>query len=71
MRRRSENVPADTASRAGGKLTFQGPARFKYELDAGGKIRLNADGTVSVAWWRRGEDGEWHPWMRNTFAPAG
>jgi hypothetical protein len=52
---------------AGGKLTFQGPARFQHELDADGSIKLNADGTVTVAWWLRGEDGEWHPWMRNTF----
>jgi hypothetical protein len=28
---------------------------------------VNADGTISVAWWLRGEDGHWQPWMRNTF----
>jgi hypothetical protein len=55
---------------AGSKLTFQGPARFQYELDADGKVKLNTDGTVSVAWWLRGEDGEWRPWMRNAFTPA-
>ena len=52
---------------ADGKLTFHGPARFQYELDADGRIRLNADGTVSVAWWLRGEGAAWQPWMRNTF----
>jgi hypothetical protein len=53
---------------ADGKLTFQGPARFQYELDDDGKVKLNADGTVSVEWWLRGEDGEWRPWMSNTFS---
>ena len=24
------------------------------------------DGTVSVAWWLRDENGEWQPWMKNT-----
>jgi hypothetical protein len=52
---------------ADGKLTFQGPARFQYELDDNGRIKLNADGTVSVAWWLRGKEGEWSPWMRTTF----
>jgi hypothetical protein len=51
----------------GDTLTFEGPARFQYELDAEGKIKLGADGTVSVAWWLRDERGEWQPWMRNTF----
>ena len=50
-----------------GRLTFEGPARFEYELDAEGKIKLNDDGTVSVAWWLRDENGEWQPWMNNTF----
>jgi Protein of unknown function (DUF1579) len=44
-------------------LTFVGPARFQYELDAEGKIKTNADGTSSVAWWLRDEKGEWQPWM--------
>jgi len=30
-------------------------------------IKLNPDGTVSVAWWLRQENGEWKPWMNNTF----
>lgn len=55
---------------ADGRLTFQGPARFQYELDVQGRIRLNGDGTVSVAWWLRGQDGDWRTWMRNTFARA-
>lgn len=53
---------------ADGKLTFEGPARFQYELDDDGKVKSNADGTVSVAWWLRDENGEWAPWMENTFA---
>ena len=52
---------------AGRKLTFEGPARFQYELDDEGMIKLNADGTLSVAWWLRHENGEWQPWMNNTF----
>ena len=55
---------------ADGRLTFQGPARFQYELDDQGRVRLNGDGTVSVAWWLRGQDGDWRTWMRNTFARA-
>jgi hypothetical protein len=49
------------------KLTFEGPARFQYELDGDGKIKVNADGTISVAWWLRDEAGNWKPWMRNSF----
>jgi hypothetical protein len=52
---------------AGGKLTFEGPARFRYELDDHGSIRANTDGTISAAWWLRDENGEWKPWMNNTF----
>jgi hypothetical protein len=51
----------------GGKLTFEGPARFQYELDDEGKVKANADGTITVAWWLRNESGEWAPWMRNTL----
>jgi hypothetical protein len=50
-----------------GTLTFQGPARFQYELDDAGRIKVNPDGTVSVAWWLRDESGRWQPWMNNTF----
>jgi hypothetical protein len=49
------------------KLTFQGPARFEYELDDDGRIKVDADGTITVTWWLRGEDADWHPWMRNAF----
>jgi Protein of unknown function (DUF1579) len=49
------------------RLTFEGPARFEYALDDAGRIRVNADGTLSVAWWLRDEDGKWQPWMDNTF----
>ena len=52
---------------SGDALTFEGPARFQYVLDADGRIKTNADGTVSVAWWLRDENGEWQPWMSNTF----
>ena len=52
---------------ADGRLTFVGPARYQYELDEDGKIKTNPDGTISVAWWVRDEQGEWKPWMDNTF----
>jgi hypothetical protein len=52
---------------AGQTLTFEGPARFQYKLDDEGRIKLNSDGTLSVAWWLRDEDGEWKPWMNNAF----
>ena len=48
-------------------LTFEGPARFQYRLDESGKILVNDDGTISVAWWLRDENGEWQPWMDNRF----
>jgi hypothetical protein len=47
------------------KLT--GPARFQHELDEEGRIGLNADGTLRVAWWLRDETGKWKPWMINRF----
>ena len=52
---------------ADGRLTFVGPARYQYELDAEGKIKTHPDGTISVAWWVRDEQGEWRPWMDNTL----
>jgi hypothetical protein len=55
---------------ADGKLTFEGPARFQYNLADDGTIQVNADGTISVAWWLRDENGEWAPWMDNTFTRA-
>jgi hypothetical protein len=51
----------------GGALTMIGPARFRYDLGEDGKIKANPDGTVSIAWWLRDENGEWIPWMKNTF----
>jgi Protein of unknown function (DUF1579) len=51
----------------GHTLTFEGPARFQYELDDEGRIKLHPDGTLSVAWWLRDANGEWKPWMTNTF----
>jgi hypothetical protein len=56
---------------AGAKLTMEGPARFQYELDDQGRIKLNPDGTLSAAWWLRDEDGNWQPWMNNTFSRIG
>ena len=50
-----------------GKLTVEGPARFQYDLDEDGRIKVDPDGTISVAWWLRDESGEWSPWMENTF----
>jgi hypothetical protein len=50
------------------EATFEGPARFQYELDDEGKISTNADGTTSVAWWLRDDTGEWKQWMTNRFA---
>jgi hypothetical protein len=53
-----------------GKLTFTGPARFQYELDADGKINLNPDGTLTVVWWLQDHEENWNPWMTNTFTRA-
>lgn len=50
-----------------GPLTFEGPARFQYRLGDDGKVLLGDDGSVSVAWWLRDENGDWQPWMENTF----
>lgn len=52
---------------ADGRLTFEGPARFQYELDQNGNVAVNHDGTIGVAWWLRDEHGEWAPWMHNIF----
>jgi hypothetical protein len=56
---------------ADGRLTFEGPARFQYELDDDGRIRINPDGTISISWWLRDEVGDWQPWMTNTFHQSG
>lgn len=49
------------------RLIFEGPARFEYALDDAGRINVNADGTISVAWWLRDGDGDWQSWMANTL----
>jgi hypothetical protein len=49
------------------RLIFEGPARFQYALDDTGRIKVNPDDTISVAWWLRDEHGNWQPWMNNTF----
>jgi Protein of unknown function (DUF1579) len=56
---------------ADGRLTFEGPARFQYELDDDGRIRIDPDGTFSVSWWLRSEVGDWQAWMANTFHRGG
>jgi Protein of unknown function (DUF1579) len=69
----SNNGPYDTAGNeyigevTGDELTFVGPARFQYHLGSDGRIRPNADGSISVAWWLPDDHGNWQPWMRNTF----
>jgi uncharacterized protein (TIGR02246 family) len=52
---------------AGTALTFVGPARFQYELDANGNIKKNGDGTISIDWWLRDGNGRFQPWMTNVF----
>ncbi len=54
---------------ADGTLTFTGPARFQYDLDADGKIKTNDDGTIAVRWWLRDVNGRFQPWMINVFNP--
>jgi Protein of unknown function (DUF1579) len=56
---------------SGDTLTFEGPARFQYVLDADGRIKTSTDGTISVAWWLRDQSGEWQPWMNNIFTRVG
>ena len=56
-----EGVAAD------GKLTFTGPARFQYELDADGKIKMNPDGTITVNWWLRDTQGVWKFWRNAIY----
>jgi Protein of unknown function (DUF1579) len=53
---------------ADGRLSFVGPARYQYRLGGDGRIQPNPDGTISVAWWARDEQGQWQPWMDNTFS---
>jgi hypothetical protein len=50
-----------------GKLTFEGPARFEYDLGDDGAVRVNGDGTISITWWIRDKQSAWQPWMTNTF----
>jgi hypothetical protein len=55
---------------AEGRLTFEGPARFQYDLDEDGRIKVQPDGTIAVDWWLRDEQGQWQPWMNNSFRRA-
>src|SRR5262245_28826363 len=52
------------------KLTFTGPARFQYDLDEGGKVKKNDDGSLLIRWWLRDENGRFQPWMENIFRPS-
>jgi hypothetical protein len=73
----SNNGPfSETGNRYSGRLedgtlVFEGPARFQYDLDEHGRIRVGPDGTISVSWWLRDEAGDWQPWMTNTFHRSG
>jgi hypothetical protein len=53
------------------RITFEGPARFEYQLDDDGTIKVNEDGTIPITWWIRDENGDWAPWMNNTFTRFG
>ena len=52
---------------AGDTLIFAGPARFQYALDADGRIAVDPDGSLAVAWWLRDERACWVPWTENRF----
>ena len=39
----------------------------RYQLADDGAIAVNSDRTISVAWWLRNNNGDWAPWMHNTF----
>lgn len=51
-----------------GALVFTGPARFRFELDADGKIEVDEDGTFVSEWQLQDGDGMWKPWMHNAYA---
>jgi hypothetical protein len=53
-----------------GRLTYEGPARFQYELDDEGRIKVDADGSITVTWWLPDGAGGWQPWMTNRFVRA-
>jgi hypothetical protein len=53
---------------ADSKLTFTGPARFQYELDNDGKIRVNPNSTITVIWWLRDSDGVWKFWRDGAYS---
>ena len=50
-----------------GTVRFTGPARFQYDLDTSGGIRINDDGSVLIRWWLRDDEGQFQPWMDNLF----
>jgi hypothetical protein len=49
------------------KFTFTGPARFPYELDSDGKIKVNPEGTIPVVWWLRDAEVAWQFWRNATY----
>lgn len=61
----SESGNQYDSERGPGTLTFTGPARFQFTLDANGVVQLNDDRTLTVRWWLRNEAGIFQPWMRN------
>jgi hypothetical protein len=62
---RGEPAVVEHFQRFPGLLEFE--QEFRYDLDQDGKIKTNHDGTISITWWAQGEDGDWQPWMTNTF----
>jgi hypothetical protein len=52
---------------ADGTLTLTGPARFQYDLDGSGKVRMRDDGSVLIRWWLRDDSRQFQPWMENVF----
>jgi hypothetical protein len=51
-------------------LTFMGPARFQYDLDAAGSVRKTDDGSVLIKWWLRDDARQFQPWTDNLFRPT-
>ena len=55
-RARSPSARSPSRVRRGSSTSSMRPGRSRQP-----------DGTVSVAWWLRDKQGEWRPWMHNTF----
>jgi uncharacterized protein DUF1579 len=48
-------------------ITFTGPARFRLPLDADGKVAVDGEGGIDVAWFLRDEAGDWKPWRTHRY----